>query len=188
MVIIEYGLNDIIYPGELEAAKRARKNGVNGGSVGGPYGDAADLLLTSERLAFERVLRVVLGLPSRPAVLLLEAFSYTHSKATLGGFATLPQDTHAVLAAYYGQVQVLSARSVIHPIIYSTASTTSSTSSTASSSTGGEGSTAWVNVPLLDEDVMKLGLFQEDLTHPSDAGVNGLQCGCERFPTRDYEA
>ena len=98
MVIIEYGLNDIIYPGELEAAKRARKSGVNGGSVGGPYGDAADLLLTSERLAFERVLRVVLGLPSRPAVLLLEAFSYTHSKATLGGFATLPQDTHAVLA------------------------------------------------------------------------------------------
>ena len=92
-------MNDIIYPGEMESMRRdsqAKTGGGTGRGGGGPYGGGEELLLTSERLAFERLLRIVLGLPSRPAVLLLEAFSFTHARETLHGFATLPQDTHAV--------------------------------------------------------------------------------------------
>jgi hypothetical protein len=76
-------------------AKRGGK-GSGGGDDNGPFGRGAELLLTSERLAFERLMRVVLALPSRPAVILLEAFSFTHAKDLMSGFATLPQDTHSV--------------------------------------------------------------------------------------------
>ena len=79
------------------------------GSGGGPYdsgGANTRLLLTSERLALERLIRVVLGLPGRPAVLMYEAFSWSMAKTAVHGFGLLPQDSHAVLAQYYGEIQV----------------------------------------------------------------------------------
>ena len=112
-------------------------------------------MMTSERQALERILRVLLNLPLRPAVILFEAYSYTLSKASLHAFGLLPQDFHAVLASYYGEVQLLSVRNVIHPLIHT---------STADGSSGG-----W-SEDVKDEDVKRSGLFTEDLTHPSDTG------------------
>ena len=81
----------------------------SGGGGGGPYdsgGANTRLLLTSERLALERLIRVVLGLPGHPAVLMYEAFSWSMAKTAVHGFGLLPQDSHAVLAQYYGEIQV----------------------------------------------------------------------------------
>ena len=140
-------MNDIIYPEE-----RLRNQG-------GPYdpggGSSSKLMTTSERRSLERILRALLRLPLRPAVILFEAYSYSLSKSSLHAFGLLPQDFHAVLASYYGDVQLLSVRNVIHPLIH--------TSTTA----GG-----WLE-DSTEEDVMRSGLFTEDLTHPSDAGAPG---------------
>ena len=133
------------------------------GDQGGPYdiggGSSSKLMMTSERQALERILRVLLHLPLRPAVILFEAYSYTLSKASLHAFGLLPQDFHAVLASYYGEVQLLSVRNVIHPLIHT---------STADAAGGGS-SGGWLE-DVKEEDVKQSGLFTEDLTHPSDTG------------------
>eukprot|EP00798_Chlamydomonas_sp_ICE-L_P007715 gene7715-883_t len=66
---------------------------------------------TSERMALERMIRTALNFPNKPAVLLFEAFCYSQSNHTFDRELDLAEDKHTLIAKYYGNVQVLSARS-----------------------------------------------------------------------------
>ncbi len=70
LVILEYGVNDITYHGEALPTRGV----LPGAAYYGAQGNS--MFLSSERMAYERLLRVLLALPSRPAVVLVEAFSW----------------------------------------------------------------------------------------------------------------
>lgn len=87
---------------------------------------------TVERRALERLLRRVLLLPKRPAVLMFHAYSlrfkdglgYVHHNLTripvLFGplhFGPGTEDLHNLLAMHYGMVQVLSSRAITYDLL-----------------------------------------------------------------------
>lgn len=71
----EYGVNDLLYTSEYEPST---------GDAYQPLAGASRLLGTSERAALERMLRTLLQLPGRPAVVLFEAYAFPVA-ARLGG-------------------------------------------------------------------------------------------------------
>ncbi|KAG1673279.1 hypothetical protein FOA52_002559 [Chlamydomonas sp. UWO 241] len=133
LVIVEYGVNDMEYAGVAMSSAMAQR-----------------LMHTVERRSLERTVRSLLSGPSAPAVLFMEMYSWGMASRAERNFALLPEDFHAAMARYYGNVQVLSSRLVLHPLL-----------------TGGTG--AWAG-GLTPEDIAASGLYQPDGIHPTDAG------------------
>eukprot|EP00798_Chlamydomonas_sp_ICE-L_P007716 gene7716-884_t len=92
LVIMEYACNDYLDP---------------------------DKLSSQERLAFERLIRFSLALPSHPAIMLFHAYCYKMAHSSFADDLTLAEEKHTMLAQYYGNVQVLSARSALYDIVSS---------------------------------------------------------------------
>eukprot|EP00798_Chlamydomonas_sp_ICE-L_P007667 gene7667-824_t len=117
LVIMEYACNDYLYP---------------------------EKLMSHERLAFERLIRFSLTLPSNPAILIFHAYCYKMAHSSFADNLTLAEEKHTMLAQYYGNVQVLSARSALYDIVSSS------------------------NV--VDSDVAARVIYQRDLLHLMERG------------------
>lgn len=98
LVLVEFGINDFYYTQEMmEICK-----------------DPAYQMSTTERRALERLYRKVLNLPSKPALLLFEPYSWNRLSNNNQHFGPLPEDFHVIFAQYYGNIQVISARNALY--------------------------------------------------------------------------
>eukprot|EP00798_Chlamydomonas_sp_ICE-L_P007714 gene7714-882_t len=93
------------------------------------YMDPQDLR-TSERMAYERMIRTALNLPNKPAVLLFEVYCYKQSKYTFDGELELAEEKHHLAGqvlwqragkAWLPDWLVLSARSAFFDYVKGTA-------------------------------------------------------------------
>jgi hypothetical protein len=75
-------------------------------------GFGGESLNTPERMALERLLRKLLLLPSQPGITLFHCYS-VNSRS----FAPLIEDWHDVVSRYYGNIQSISQRAVVHGIL-----------------------------------------------------------------------